>query len=129
MLRPLETVDSHPPEPLALQTEQQENRRENEKLGADDPPDQLREMRGQPRVRLLRGDLVDPVKDDRAQRDAQGGALRQRHELVSMASMNMIQRRRRLDSEEWRPAGQKSEAHPIRATKHDALIHSFEFLI
>jgi hypothetical protein len=33
---------------------------------------------------VLRDDLVNPVKDDHAQRDAQGGALRQRHQVASM---------------------------------------------
>ncbi len=55
-------------------------------LGAHDAPDQLREMRGQRRVRALGDDLVDPVKDDRAQRDAQRTTLRQGHGVCDRKS-------------------------------------------
>jgi hypothetical protein len=36
-------------------------------------------MRGQRRVRVLRDNLVNPVKDDRAERDTQRSTLRQSH--------------------------------------------------
>src|SRR5450432_701362 len=79
MLWPLETTQAERAKPFALQAEEQENHGERDGLVAHNAPDQLREMRGQRRVRSLPTNLVDPVEDDHAQRDTQRSTLGNGH--------------------------------------------------